>query len=377
MQGHGQPLASHHQSLRRRRSPSGSEPSARPLARTPRAFYALLLSLGCQGALGLDDYTFPAAGGTAGTSAGGAGGAAGSAGAGGSGSPAGGDGGSSVVAGAGGDDAGGAGGHPSGGASADAGGQDQECGADGRCVPPIPIGWQGPIAVGATDSGCPSGYPTSLGELHTDFQAGSANCGCNCLLTGVSCRLFSSIGDFFDPTSSCETPPVQDDCLSAVSVATCSLSSTVDDIAASAFQTTQLSCGGATAASACSGGTCYPAGGAFGPVCISAVGAVACPTGFPQQAVYYQAIADDRSCSACNCAPQGQACQIQIEVCSVGFYQVLMNEGDQCTQLSSSDGADVTLLSTAIVQQGSCGAVGGVLEGSTAPTDPITVCCME
>jgi hypothetical protein len=54
-----------------------------------------------------------------------------------------------------------------------------------------------------------------------------------------------------------------------------------------------------------------------------------------------------------------------------------MTEGDDCTQLSSSDGDGVSLLSTNVVQQGTCGAVGGVLEGSTAPIDPITVCCME
>jgi hypothetical protein len=334
----------------------------------------LPLSLGCQGALALGDYSFPPAGGT-----GGAAGAGASAGAGGS--PSGGDGGSGVVAGSGGENGGGVGGNPSGGATSDAGtdggAEDLECGEGGRCVPPIPMGWQGPIAVGAPAPGCPSGYPTALGELHGDFQAGAADCGCNCLLTGVSCRLFSSIGDFFDPQSSCETPPVDDDCLSAVSVATCSLSSAVADITPSAFQTTQLSCSGAAAAGACSAGTCYPSGGDFGAVCVSAVGTIACPSGFPQQAFYFQNIADDRSCSTCGCAPQGQACQLEIEVCSVGFYQVTMNEGDACTQLNSSDGADVTLLSTAIVQQGTCGAVGGVLEGSTAPIDPITVCCME
>jgi hypothetical protein len=334
----------------------------------------LLLTLGCQGALALGDYSFPPAGGTGGTAgAGGSGGAGGS--------PSGGDGGSGVVAGSGGDNAGGAGGNPSGGATSDAGtdggAEDGECGEGGRCVPPIPMGWQGPIAVGAPAPGCPSGYPTALGELHGDFQAGAADCGCNCLLTGVSCRLFSSVGDFFDPASSCETPPVEDDCLSAVSVATCSLSSTVADITPSTFQTTQLSCSGAAAAGACSAGTCYPSGGDFGAVCVSAVGTVACPSGFPQQTVYFQNIADDRSCSTCSCAPQGQACQLEIEVCSVGFYQVTMNEGDVCTQLNSSDGDGVTLLSTAIVQQGTCGAAGGVLEGSTAPIDPITVCCME
>jgi hypothetical protein len=349
------------------------EPSRRA-SRRLFGTWLVLLSAGCQGALGLGDYTFTPAGGAAGASAGGAGGDAG---AGGSGSP-GGDGGSGVNAGAGGDNtAGTAAGGSSSDAGIDGGGEGQECGASGRCVPPIPMGWQGPIVVGAAGGGCPSGYPSALGEVHADFQAGSASCGCNCLLTGVSCHLLSSSQEFFEPSQSCDTPPVADDCLNAVSAATCSLSSTVADIAPSTFQSTRLSCGGAAAASACSGGTCYPSGESFGPVCISAVGDVACPSGFPERALHHQNIADDRSCSTCSCIPQGQACQIEIEVCSVGFYQVTMNEGDACTQLSSSDGDGVTLLSAAVLQQGSCGFSGGVLQGSTAPIDPITVCCME
>jgi hypothetical protein len=244
-------------------------------------------------------------------------------------------------------------------------------------VPPIPVGWQGPIAVVAAGSECPSGYPTALGEVHADFQAGSGSCGCNCQLTSVSCGVLSSNGDLFEPPSECESPPVEDDCLSAVSVTTCSLASTLNDITPSAFQTTQLTCGGAAGASACSGGTCYPSGGELGPICISAVGDVACPSGFPQQALYFQNIADDRSCSACNCAPQGQACQVVLEVSSVGTFEATMNGGDECLQLSSSDGDCVSVLSSNVLQQGTCSAVGGVLQGSTAPADPITVCCME
>jgi hypothetical protein len=354
------------------------------ILRAPSALLVLLMAVGCQGALGLDSYDFTAAGGSGGSGVGGGsgGGAGAGAGAGGSASPpAGGDGGSSVVAGSGGDSGGGAGGNPSGGATSDAGtdggDEQQECGESGRCVPPIPVGWQGPIVLGASGSTCPSGYPTALGELHGDFQAGAADCGCTCLLTGLSCELLSSSQQFFAPAGSCETPPVEDDCLSAVSVATCSVSSTAADITPSTFQLTQLSCGGAAAAGACSAGTCYPSGGDGAPVCVSAVGSIACPAGFPQQTVYFQDIADDRSCTSCSCAPQGQACQIEIDVCSNGFFQVTMNEGDECTQLNSSDGDGVTLLSTAVVQQGSCGAVGGVLAGSTAPIGPITVCCLD
>jgi hypothetical protein len=355
----------------------------RLILRAPGALLVLLMAVGCQGALGLDSYNFPPAGGSGGSGGGGGSGAGGggSAGAGGSGSPAGGAGGSSAVAGSGGESGGGGGGNPSGGATSDAGtdsgAEEQECGESGRCVPPIPVGWQGPIVLGASGSTCPTGYPTALGELHGEFQAGASDCGCTCVLTGLSCELLSSSQQFFTPAGSCDTPPIEDDCLSAVSVATCGVSSTVAEITPSTFQLTQLSCGGAAAAGACSAGTCYPSGGDWGSVCVSAVGNIACPAGFPQQTVYFQDIADDRSCSTCTCAPQGQACQIEIEVCSVGFFQVTMNEGDECTQLNSSDGDGVTVLSTAVLQQGSCGAVGGAVTGSTAAIDPITVCCLD
>jgi hypothetical protein len=344
------------------------------------ALLVLLAGGGCQGVLGLERYTFDGgSGGTGGTSAGG--GAAGDTGAGGSVSPAGGAGGSGVIAGAGGENAAGAGGTASGGSSpdagADGGAEEQGCGASDRCVPPIPVGWQGPIVVGASGGGCPSGYPTAVGQVYADFQAGTANCGCNCLLTGVTCQLLSSNGDFFEPAVECDSPPVTDDCLSAVSVATCSVASTESEITPSAFQTTRLSCSGAAAGAASTGGTFYPAGGGFGSVCVSAIGNVACPSGFPQQTVYFQNIADDRACSACSCGPVGQACQIEIEVCSVAEYNVTMNEGDECTQLSSGDGDGVTRGEPTVVQQGTCAAVGGVLQGSTAPSDPITVCCME
>ena len=77
-------------------------------------------------------------------------------------------------------------------------------------------------------------------------------CGCNCLLTGLSCEPLSSTGDFFAPNGSCDASPVDDDCLSGVSVATCTLSSIVADITPSAFQTTPLACAGAAAADATS-----------------------------------------------------------------------------------------------------------------------------
>jgi hypothetical protein len=66
---------------------------------------------------------------------------------------------------------------------------------------------------------------------------------------------------------------------------------------------------------------------------------------------------------------------MNLEICSVGFFQVTLNDGEeQC--LNSSDGDGVTLLSQNITG-GSCVQSGGVLQGTTAPATPNTVCCLE
>ncbi|HTV19423.1 MAG TPA: hypothetical protein VMG12_12145 [Polyangiaceae bacterium] len=344
----------------------------------------LVLGVGCQGALALGDYSF---GGSAGASGAGVGGD-GSSGAG-AGGNTGGD-----SNGVGGNDIGGRGG-TSAGSGGDTGGSGNpggnagtgsdpgdagplgECAESQRCVPPIPVGWQGPIVLGAAGSACASPYPTALGELRTDFEAGATNCGCTCIVTGVQCRLRSSNGDIFIPDGSCDSPPIEDDCISAASVTTCGVSSTTDDITPSTFQTTLRSCGGAAASAACGSGTCYPSSDDAKSLCISAIGGLACPSGFPQQTIYYQNITDNRTCGECNCFPQGQVCQVDVEICSVGFSYETLTEGDECRQLSSGDGDGVTQMSFNVQQQGTCTFAGRGVDGATVPADPITVCCME
>jgi hypothetical protein len=252
------------------------------------------------------------------------------------------------------------------------------CGPAERCVPAVPAGWQGPIAVseGGAAQGCPGTYPTPLGELNAGLDVGAVNCSCGCIVGSVVCRLQSAnTKTFFAPTVSCESPPTDDDCLTAVADSTCS-PQPFEDIRSNSWDTTELSCGGAVTTEACSGGACYPELGGFGKLCISALGDLACPGEFPGRTLYHQTIADDRDCAPCTCEPEEQACQIELEICSTGFFDVTLQEGDDIC-LNSSDDKGVSLISAVVVDQGTCQTAGGTATGSAVPAGPVTVCCLD
>jgi hypothetical protein len=352
-------------------------------------------SAGCLSSLGLDEYSFdglPDGGITGGAGGGsGRGGAGGSAGVGGGGGGTAGasNGGSAGAAGTGGsagassfdtpDAAVDAGGGSPGDLDAGDGSAPLECAPGDRCVPAVPVGWEGPLALSSDGvEPCPSEYPTLVGELNADLQVGEATCNCGCFVNSAECRLLSGIsGEFFTPVGSCDSPPDDDDCLTAITDATC-LSQPFSSISPSVWGTTEVRCEGAAPSGLCADGACYPSpsGSGFGALCIGREGEHDCPDGFPNGTTYFLDVADDRACSTCTCSPAGQECEIMIEVCSVGFFTVTLNEGDeQC--LNSSDGDSVSLLSTNVTTAGTCTTAGGALQGSAQGVDPITVCCMD
>ncbi len=346
----------------------------------------LLTSVACQGALDLDGYTFQPAGGAAGS--GGAGGstpepiagAGGSAGNGGSGggngsSGAGGSGGSFDAPDASAGAAGDSGNTPELDGGTDGGGSGLGCAPAEQCVPVIPVGWDGPISV-ESGADCPSAYPAEIGELNAGLQVGASSCACGCVVNGVTCHLESkATGEFFDPAT-CESPPTEDDCMIARSVAGCSAlpSSSINP---NTWQTTALSCGGGVSTGGCDGGgECYPSLPGSAPLCVHALGDLTCPEGFPDRQVFFQDIADSRVCSGCTCSTSGQACQIEVEVCSVGFFTQTLGEGEEIC-LNSSDGDGIHVLTSALISQGTCATAGGVASGEAVPADPVTVCCIE
>jgi hypothetical protein len=255
------------------------------------------------------------------------------------------------------------------------------CPASERCVPDVPMGWEGPIAVSAGGADeCPAEYPDNLGEVNTGLNEGSADCGCSCSNDSHVCRLLSGSGDFFTPVGPCGSQTEPGDCLVATSDATCLPNPSID-IDPPAWDVTALTCGGANGVSKCEGGSCYPAVTDFGDICVLAAGDLLCPEGFPVGSVYFLDFVDTRTCSACSCTPEGQLCEIGVRAfnqtdntCFIGLFERTLAEGEE---LCLNSGEKVTVLSTTIQSNGTCTTSGGALQGNAAPDSPITVCCME
>jgi hypothetical protein len=67
---------------------------------------------------------------------------------------------------------------------------------------------------------------------------------------------------------------------------------------------------------------------------------------------------------------------MELGICSVGNFDVTLQEGEeQC--LNSSDGDGVSLISSVVINQGSCSTTGGTATGSAVPAGPVTVCCLD
>lgn len=254
---------------------------------------------------------------------------------------------------------------------------DPACTADERCVPDLPGTWEGPFAIDRSGSACPAAYPEAGDVLNDGFDEGNYQCDCNCNVGSVTCQLvLQDSGSVFSPAGSCDSPPFEDECLAARVNATC-LDNAIDEPGEPSFDTTTTACGGAVAGAACTGGTCFPDAGS-GDLCIARSGDAECPATFPERTLYHRSFSDDRDCSPCACSESGQSCEVDVEICSLGFDQATLLSGGTCYQLNSSDGDGVTLLSTAITDQGTCSPNPGAgeLTGQAVPTEPVTVCCL-
>jgi hypothetical protein len=264
------------------------------------------------------------------------------------------------------------------GDAADAAGGDLACPSDQRCLDDVPSGWEGPATLGE-ESSCPSSYPDAGDLVHAGLNAPAATCGCGCFVSGVDCRLIASVeqgGGLFEPQGSCDSPPVQDACLTVDAVASCETtpSSQIPD---ATWDTDAQVCSGATAGDSCEGGTCFPSAGEGAALCIVREGDHACPesSGFSERTLFHRDVTDTRGCSACSCEATDQVCEMELQICSVGFYEVTLSSGGDEECLNSSDGDGVTLLSQSVTNGGSCTTSGADATGSALPADPVTICC--
>jgi hypothetical protein len=254
---------------------------------------------------------------------------------------------------------------------------DPACTADEVCVPDLPGTWEGPFVVDPSAEQCPAAYPEAGDTLHDGFDEGEYQCDCNCNVGSVACQLvLENAGSVFVPSGSCDSPPFEDECLGARVNATC-LDNAIDEPAEPSFDVTARPCGGAVPGAACSAGNCFPDPGS-GDLCIARSGEADCPAAFPERTLYHRSFSDNRDCSPCACSESGQSCEVDVEICSLGFDQTTLVSGGACYQLNSSDGDGVTLFSTAITDQGACAPNPGAgeLSGQAVPTEPVTVCCL-
>jgi hypothetical protein len=250
------------------------------------------------------------------------------------------------------------------------------CASSERCVPPIPTGWQGPLAVGAGDvRTCPAEYPALFGDLQSGLQVGSAFCVCGCNNDLVTCTFPPTAGGDIQPAS-CGSPNFSSECFRVTAVPSCS-TQIIGDIQPSLWQSTRLACGQAIAFGACGAGSCYPSPGNFGALCIAALGEQSCPAQFPHGSLHHRGLDDSRRCGgSCSCNATGAACQLQYTLCSP-FGDFPSNQVSEGGEVCLDPDFSMNIEAFNVVNQGTCSADGALLEGAVTPIDPVTVCCLD
>ncbi len=250
------------------------------------------------------------------------------------------------------------------------------CSGTDVCLAPV-SGWSGPVAV-SDEAKCPSIYATEIDLVNAGLTAPEAQCLCGCVVNSVTCQLqvtddrLGGVLDF-SPSQACDSPPLTDACLLATPQASCTPNPSGVVPPLSWAETVRV-CEGDTPTETCDGGLCFPAADRL---CVVRDGEHDCPTAYSEKSAYHRSVKDTRACTACTCEPVDQACTIETEICSVGFYDETVKSGDgqldHC--LNSSDGDGVTILSSAVDDDGTCDTDGGKPDGEALEQGLVTVCC--
>jgi hypothetical protein len=293
---------------------------------------------------------------------------------------------------------------------------DPACGAY-ACVPPVPSGWQGPVALGEVPTGttlaaCPTEYKT-LADVHAGLTAPAAACGCACGASGQQCSATGTFhGDQTCSGSACATvTPSPSGACTAVPVNNCGSGGSFDFTAAptpsggscrATVTTTVPPAGWTEAARLCAyAGAADGAGCSDADVCIALPGASygakacvystadpppsACPAGYVSAppAVFYADVADTRACGACSCGgPTGGSCSGTVSLfggtgCTGATGSATASVGTSCQSYSGLSPTPGSVEAHYTVTAGSC-AVSAAPQptGTAAGSSPTTVCCM-
>lgn len=278
-----------------------------------------------------------------------------------------------------------------------------------RCVPDVPAGWEGPVALrysepAARDPGCAAPYDEPGVVVYADLLASAHNCDCACgEAENVNCSDVTLIGD---DTAGCGSPlgsmDVGEDCTAmpvALQIAgtsrwratatyeggECEPQPTVD-IGPAEFDDRVTLCGAEPDAAICEdGGICVPLPGDAhdGQICIWQLGSLDCPDdAWTQQTVLYQGLDDDRGCTVCTCGEATGDCDGTVALgttanCVGGQAVASIGVDGDCQAGASAQiarGASITGSLTPVDPQ--CTPSTSVQTGSLAVTGEVTRCCL-
>lgn len=290
------------------------------------------------------------------------------------------------------------------------GGADPACEKGERCIPAVPQGWVGPLAIETSTS--VDGNPAPCGEGFDSFvtafvgpiDSPPVSChGCGCSSPNdVECgpptielhanpNCAGGATDYSGPAPGAEgvcaaiTPanalsgkivlpsePVTGSCMPSGG----GIASAPDATWSGRAATCQASALGAQ----CSGGgVCAPKPNApYANVCVAQDGkASGCPSGFDNQLVVYKDQLDMRACTECACgAPTGGSCGTSVA----------MSNASPCDTQDKALASGCVTASTAWnflkwvanpSQLGTCASTGGDPTGSVVPDKPVTLCCVD
>ncbi len=297
--------------------------------------------------------------------------------------------------------AGATGGAPSGGGSG--GTVSNACTSQGNiCLPVVPAGWEGPIALEAGASApapCGGDYPTSATAdiLYANLQAPPATCDCKCATPATASCPTATVS----VVNLCSNPPTkvadlnEGSVCTPISVPAVQWIHAVGNLVTSSCQpqpsetVTPVSwgiqaraCGGATlgAAGTCTGSeVCAPPLPADTQSCALKTGDLACPAGYPNKQLLYSRALDTRACTTCSCGATSGTCtgagvitfhskadcsdpharSVSLGECSVN------NITSPYAQFSSGTPSNV-----------GCPPSGGTPTGAATPDQPVTLCCI-
>jgi hypothetical protein len=267
----------------------------------------------------------------------------------------------------------------------------------GYCIASAPNGWTGPVLVyeGTNDApSCGGHYPDEVVSGGGGLVAPATTCStCTCS-GGCGDRLNFETGPASNCNNDCTTQissscaGISPSCLSGLgtgyletkvpnNAATCSPSAQNPTLPAADWATNALACAPATALtrSGCGRGqVCAPEAPFAGEICILRDGDVPCPQGpYDDRRVYYTAIDDTRTCSACTCNADCNYTWYVFDTsdatCSTPLL-TLTQEND-CVPVNPSSGT----IRVGVDVTGTCQPGGGQPTGSAQGQGAVTVCC--